>query len=105
MLNKNIDENTRQALFAIMYRLYHLDEEDIYSEKNYKTAHFQSSDLPWDDIKKSYLALKWAMENPDFDFKSISSGVSYTYDNKGICYFLKKKFEQYENLLKKNGMI
>lgn len=80
----------KKQLIIPMYRLNTTkDIKDIfYDERN---LYFFKRDYTIEERRKQFEALKWAMENPEYDFKSVSPIFKdLKFSNDEIFIYLKK---------------
>jgi len=94
-------------LHLLSYELFHLNDRDLFHPSNKPTncVDYNDKNIDWDKIFEIYKELLWAVENPDFDFKSIVfREIAKRYTNKELYYFFCMYYEYYKELLENRSL-
>lgn len=98
-----MDKEIESQLQGVMYSMLHLVKGDIKDEANLPENRTIGDVLDWEKFLQFYKALKWALENPEYDFISLLPFTYYEKDE--ILYFFKIQYDYAEKLLKEKDLI
>ena len=83
--------------------MLHLVKGKLHDKANLPENRAIGDALDWEKFLQCYKALKWALDNPEYDFISLLPFTYYNHDE--VLYFFKIQYDYAEKLLKEKGFI